>query len=296
MNAAAQVENDVHWLTKAAIGALGGIALTLLKLIDAKFYVGATSSIEVQAAYFTYLAYIALGSLAAVFISDHDLPPRKIKRSAFVLGLLAPSVLLAIVSQPVRVSAPQRDAAIPKISAFPFAAAHAAEPGLKALPPLPLSPLKPMGPVEPFKPGELGAKVELKMLPKSALQPTFLEAFWAAVGRKDLEQKYVFVVGSTQDKGKALEAAALTNEMLTPMGGLKTSIIQIEGKPDYYVTVGGFLDQRNALKVKADSNAIAAKFLAVEYATNKVAAEDRSRIAVLLADAPVVPTNALWKP
>jgi hypothetical protein len=291
----ATVENDVHWGTKAAIGALGGLALTLLKLIDAKFYVGATSSIEVQAAYFTYLAYIVLGSLAAVFIPDHDLPPRKTIRSAFVMGLLAPSVLLAIVSQPVHVSTPARDTAIPKISSLPFSAAHAQEPGLTEMPAFPAFPtMKPMPKVEPFNAGK-GFSVEYRVLPKSALQPSFREAFWAAVGRHDLETKYVYVVGTTQDKDKAMETATLANEVFAGTANLKSSILQIEGQPDFYVTVGGFVDQRNALKIKADSNAVAAKFFA-GYISNKLPLQNRSKIAVLLADAPVVPTNALLKP
>lgn len=289
MNQATQLD-EIPWWKKAAIGALGGLALTLLKLIDARFYVDAVSNIEVQAAYFTYLAYMILGSLAAVFISDHELPPRKIMRSAFVLGLLAPSVFLAIVSQPVRVSTPQRDVPIPKISALPFSSAHAEESSVKSLPPL-----KPLPGLSPLNPAELSLKVDFKTLPKSALEPSFFDAFRAAIGRRDLADKYVYVVGSTVDKDKALETATLTNEILARTGNLKSSIIQIAGQPNYYVTVGGFVDRQEALKIKAESNAQAAKFFASGiYPANGIPAGDRSKIAVLLADAPVVTTKALW--
>lgn len=286
MNEEHQILIDVPWWKKAAIGALGGLALALLKLIDARFYVDAASNMEVQAAYFTYVAYIVLGSLAAVFISDHDLPPRKIMRSAFVLGLLAPSVLLAIVSQPVRVNTPPKDVVIPRISWMPLAAAHADEPALKALPQ--------MNPLPQMRASPELLKVEFKTLPKSALQPTFSEAFRAAIGRKELSDKYVFVVGATPDKEKALETAALTNEMLGATGSLKSSIIQIEGQPNFYVTVGGFVDQQNAFRIKADSTAQVTKLLA-KFTADKTPIGNRAKIAVLLADAPVVTTTALSK-
>src|SRR3989304_1861072 len=101
--------DELTWLEKAGIGALGGLGLAILKLIDARFYLGTVSSVEPAAAYLTYFCYMLLGSLVAVFFTDHELPAdnelpaqkikrtQKMKRSAFVLGLLAPSVLLAIV-------------------------------------------------------------------------------------------------------------------------------------------------------------------------------------------------------
>jgi hypothetical protein len=97
--------NDLPWWSKAIIGATGGLALALLKLIDAKFYLASIASIEAHAAYLTYLCYALLGSVAAVFLTDHELPAQKIRRGAFVLGLLAPSVLLAIVNQPFKPTA-----------------------------------------------------------------------------------------------------------------------------------------------------------------------------------------------
>lgn len=94
--------DDLPWWHKATVGFLGGLSLALLKPIDARFYIGAASTVEAHAAYLTYFAYMLLGGLAAVFLADHDLPPKKILRSAFVIGILAPSVLLAIANQPFR--------------------------------------------------------------------------------------------------------------------------------------------------------------------------------------------------
>src|SRR5438309_1809680 len=89
------------WIDKAKIGAVGGIALALLKLIDNHFFVSACLMPEVYGNLLIYVAYVVLGMIVAVFLTDPELPASKLSRNAFVLGLLAPSVLIAISAKPL---------------------------------------------------------------------------------------------------------------------------------------------------------------------------------------------------
>jgi hypothetical protein len=267
--------DDVSWVTKACVGVLGGIALSLLKLIDANFYMGA-SSIVMQAAYFSYAAYMILGGMAAVFLADHDLPPRKIVRSAFVIGLLAPSLLLALASQPIRMtsSGSEGEKLIPKLSFAPVSAAMAQEPAKPASAPVSASHV-----------------VTVQEIPASALQPTFSDALKSVLGRDPIPEKYVYVIGSTTDKAKATSAAELVSKALGTQKA-KPSVIQVKGQPQFFVTVGGFVDFESAFKIKADSTAAVAKTLGDGQSTS-LSSDERSKLAAMFADAPVVKTKAL---
>lgn len=90
------------WWQKAIIGAIGGVCLSLLKLIEVKFYVGNSGFDEIIIGYLTYTTYIILGMIVAVFFTDHELPKQKREKNALILGLLVPSILIAIVTSPVR--------------------------------------------------------------------------------------------------------------------------------------------------------------------------------------------------
>src|SRR2546422_10636162 len=89
--------NEVSWTHKALIGAAGGLCLVLLKLIDASFYVGDISSKQAVVGYLTYLAYLIIGTIVAVFLSEHNVPKEKVIKSAFIAGLLGPSMLIALL-------------------------------------------------------------------------------------------------------------------------------------------------------------------------------------------------------
>ncbi len=77
-------------------GALGGIVLALLKLVESGFFLGNMWSSTAGAAYLTYIVYIFFGVVVAILFTERSLSVDKIKKSAFILGVLAPSVLLAI--------------------------------------------------------------------------------------------------------------------------------------------------------------------------------------------------------
>ena len=86
---------------KLLIGAIGAACLGLLKLIGANFYLAEASTAVATGAYLTYGALIVLGMVVAYFFAEDGPGAPQARRSAFTLGLLAPSVLIAIASRPL---------------------------------------------------------------------------------------------------------------------------------------------------------------------------------------------------
>ena len=83
---------EIPWTEKAIIGALGGGTFVLLFIINEGF------QLEYS---LTYLAYLMLGAIAGLFLTDQNLPPNKIQKSAFIHGLLVSSLLFIFLSQAV---------------------------------------------------------------------------------------------------------------------------------------------------------------------------------------------------
>lgn len=283
---------DLIWWKKAGIGAIGGFALALLKLIEAKFFLSSMHTVEAQAAYLTYFCYMLLGSVAAVFLADHELPTMKVRRSAFILGLLAPSVLLAIANQQIRI----KDAAvespvlrIPSLgslfvsSAFAqvqqIAATTTAKPGASALP-------------------ESTATPKFEVLSKASVQPSFSDALGAAIGRRDIVEPYVFVIGSTLSKQKAIDTATRMNSLLSaqqksPIDRIETRVVQFGGQSSYFVVLGelGSKEQLNQRRLDLTSSTI--KSLSAATSQSSIAQSERKNLADLLINAPVVSARAL---
>lgn len=275
--------HEMKWYEKALIGAVGGLALALLKLIDAKFFLSGVAPIEAYAAYLTYFCYVLLGSVAAVFLADHELPPAKIKRSAFVLGLLAPSVLLAIANQPVKSGDPERrqSAAIPALSWIPMSSAYAqgSQPSGRAA----------SGPT-------LSDKVEV--LSESSLKPSFANAFFAAVGRGELNVPYVYVVGGTSSKAKALDTAFKMQQVLSAdtAKNFQPRVVQVEGSSGYYVLVGDLASKQELTRVRTDATSTAIKSFGTTPTVGSISLAERKTLADLLVNAPVLPASALSIP
>ena len=192
---------------KAAVGALGGLALVLLKLIEVRFLIHEPSSGTVTAAYLTYGAYIALGVIVAVFFTDESLAADKTRKSAFVSGLLAPSVLLAVVNQG---HVPPRESSdkplIPKIADLIIPSAHAQG---------------------------AAPKPAVKPLSRSQLDSPFLDGVKIASGQSPTAY---YVLGESADKAKAFEYAAKVDRLLGAEH--RAQIIQIEDESRYIVTLG----------------------------------------------------------
>jgi hypothetical protein len=272
--------SDLTWWQKAGIGALGGLGLAVLKLIDQKFFLGSITSVEASAAYLTYICYMVLGSLAAVFLTDHDLPPVKVRRGAFVIGLLAPSVLLAIANQNVTQGPSKSDITkpIPKLSSLFLSSAYAEErPKLN----------------ENESPKNEPA---IAVLPKSTANPGFWDAVKAAVGRKEPDEKFVYVVGATPDKQKALDTAESMNALLFKPAGeekqVKSRAVKLEGEQGYFVVVGDVGMRDAVLRTKVEATSAAVKSLATDTVSLGGLAQ-RKELANLLVGAQVVPASAL---
>lgn len=272
---------DLPWWSKAGVGAVGGLALALLKLIDAKFYLSTWPSIEAYAAYLTYFCYMLLGSAAAVFLADHELPSQKVRRSAFVLGLLAPSVLLAIANQPFK-SAPAEQlpsAKIPWLGLIPLPAANA------------------QGASDPAGTGlRLVEKPRISLIPKSAQELTFYEAFAAALGRTVSHDQYLVIVGATESREKALatvnDIQVLFKASGTSVGASDPRVFKVEGSTKYVVTIGGTATLQAATAVKASASTRAIGGL-TNSQVSVLSVDQRKDLTNAVVNAPIISTRNL---
>jgi len=263
--------NEVPLKHKALIGAAGGFCLVLLKLIDAGFYVDDFFSKQAIVGYFTYLAYLIIGTIAAVVLSEHDVSKEKVRKSAFIVGLLGPSILIAILKQPVVPTQPITDLVpdIPKISRSLISPAHAQTRDVPAAP---------------------GSATSVQILKKEAVEPSFKEVLLTTIGRPVPIKDHVYVVGVAESESKAIAAAAAINEkILVQKQGLQAQVFKPEGMSKYYVTVGGLKEPGAAIKLGAAAQAIAIKTL------KEQTDEASKRAATLLIGGKVVDGKMLFK-
>lgn len=261
--------NEVSFKHKALFGAAGGLCLVLLKLIDASFYVDDFFSKQAIVGYFTYLSYLIIGTIAAAVLSEHDVPKEKIKKSAFIVGLLGPSILIAILKQPVVPSQPIKMPDIPKISGSLISLAHAQMRDVPAAP---------------------SSATSVHILKKEAVEPSFKEAFLAAIGRPVPTKDYVYAVGVADSENKAIAAAEVINKkILVQKQGLNAQVFKPEGTDKYYITLGGLKQASEAIQVGAVAQAIGIETLKGETD------EESKRAATLLVEGKVVNGKLLFK-
>lgn len=84
----------IPWFQKLVIGATGGLSLSILKLIQLNFYLDADKHATVLGGYLTLLGYLVLGTLVGFYFCEEQQDLNKTRKSAFMMGLLAPSILL----------------------------------------------------------------------------------------------------------------------------------------------------------------------------------------------------------
>lgn len=262
--------NGITWKQKAGIGAVGGLSLAMLKLIDAKFFLANVTTTDAVAAYLTYFCYMVLGMVVAVFLTDHDLPDEKIRRSSFILGLLAPSVLIAIVHQPVEGKKFYDEGInnVPKLSSWLLPSAHAQD---------------------PTAPGIATESAKYSVLQRSAVETDFPEAVWKAVGRQGSQGQYTYVVGSTTSKKKAMAAADGINGLFNwHKTSSKAQVVNPEGTENYYVMVG---------KLDSPDKVWRFKSLAQDAATDALKSKpsDFNDSATLLLRGKVVQADSLFR-
>jgi hypothetical protein len=256
------------------IGVLSGLAVSLVKLIQAGFYRGDPSGVELQAALFTYAAYLVLGALGAVFMVDHDSKGQKMLKGAFLTGLMAPSFFLAALSQPVshKFYGPYPAFQIPKLGELLIGSAHAQTPEKPSL-------------HDDLKSGEIFT------LDRDAVAPKFSDSVWRAFGVNVSQKSFTYVVGTTSDRLKAVATAQHINELVGQRGTkfpLKANVVQPEGLRDYFVTIGAIDDPRNVA-----FSAKAAREIAFDELSGSASPETK-RYATLILKGQIVDANSLF--
>ncbi|MGH8613172.1 MAG: hypothetical protein ACREYF_14425 [Gammaproteobacteria bacterium] len=267
--------SDVTWFHKAVIGACGGLCLSLLKLIDAQFYLDNFYSKQALVGYLTYLSFIIIGIFVAIFLCEHDALKEKTIRSSFVLGLLGPSILIAIVKQPGVIDEVGKGSLkdITRVGYVFISPAYAQPPD-----------------VSETATSTPSTRVPVKILKKEDVELSYKQAFWAAIGRSVPTQDYVYIVGVAENAAKAIETAEKINTISPDTAkGLNTQVLKPEGKNEYYITVGDLKTSKEALETKASAHAAAIDTLRGEPdETSKTA-------ATLLLEGEVVSGDLLFK-
>ena len=263
-------EISVGTIHKALIGGIGGLCLVLLKLIEHKFYIGLLTTNIALAAYLTYISYILLGMIVAAYFTDHDLPKEKCKRHALMMGLLAPSILIAIVSKPANLQ--DHDLivnSIPLITSLFFSSAYAQK--------------KTKSKQINMEPDNLVVEVSKKDL-DVALAKALVGAFFNYI-----VENYIYVVGVSEDKNKATDIARKINEILgCIIIDNKCARVYIpRGSNNKYVTVGALGSKQSAEKTRKLLINIMHKELTVN------SDKDILNIATLVSEGRIVPGIAL---
>jgi hypothetical protein len=217
---------------KLLIGACGGVCLSLIKLIEANFYL-ASSPTVIAGAYLTYAAYIGLGMFVGYFFSEEhkdDLP--KTRKSVFTMGLLAPSIIVALVSRPIQVP-----------SAVGANASSIQELGRNVI-----DLVAPRAFAQPTRVSVTG-DTTTQILRREDLSGGFQAGMKSALGRPLASERMLVVIGKASSEEAARRAARDFGAILVP-DSLRASVMRVEGGTDYFVVVGGLvtLDHAAALK------------------------------------------------
>jgi hypothetical protein len=201
-----------RWARLILGGALGGLALAVLRLIQAGFFVNEGLSVRATAALCTYVAY---------FLVDGDIPTHKTHKSAFTMGLAGPSILLSLASVGPRQPELERpDPPIQLLSRL-FVSKAVAQPE-----------------------SPRSASQGVKRLQRHETEPSFSDALLNAIGRPQPARRFLFVVGTTRLEAKAKELAAALNDspLLREHDMPSAQVIRPEGGRDLYVVLGSIGD------------------------------------------------------
>lgn len=257
----------------ASIGALGGLCLVLLKLMQAQFYLDNPQSRVAIVAYMTYCGFLVFSAVAGVYFAEHNA-----KKNTFIAGLLAPSILLTFFSAPnFKLDTIQTDApsSITKLSWLPISSAAAQTTNRNSEPP------------------NSPEKVVIKNITQNDLQTSYKEAILNALGRQIDPPKYLFLVGRTTDQKKAVTTAQTLNSRYTLQISQKFStpearVFQFNGSNEYFVSLGGIVTSIEATQVKK-----AAFDVAIEELTS--AKLESKTSASLLAEGVIIDARDLLK-
>lgn len=233
------------------IGALGGVSLALLKLVEAKFFLDQPYTSIVYAALLTYVAYIFFGVVVAGFFTDKELSDDKKVKQAFILGLLAPSVLLALASQPIgeklenKIDLVQD---IPSLSSVIIKEVYAYDDKC----------------IKDILVKSDGSCVQVDSFELGINQPSVKDALLSVIGRREITEEYVFVLGRTKNANVAEEYVNKINQEVLHKYGMKdvsASIVYNKNGKELFVSIGGPDSAEKLVGLRAESWAAAVESL-----------------------------------
>ncbi len=227
---------------KALIGACGGFCLSLIKLMDAGFYLDEQSIIALQG-YLFCLAYICMSMIGALFMDEKN--AQKLLRQS----LLIPSVFLAIVqggetdqNQEFQKenSTPQTEE-IQSLGDAPGSILH----NLTSF-------LIPSAMAQPPVAGDTLPRpnIIIDIISRSDLEPGIYEGAKYIWGRRTEPPKsFMFVVGKASSPARAAEIAGRIDS-LPGLGNHIISFAKFEGGSDIYLKFGGMMAEKEARELE----------------------------------------------
>jgi hypothetical protein len=209
---------------KFSIGAGAGLCLALVKLVEANFFIGQASQVVLGGA-LTMLAFAILAAVFTAFAEENE------RGKLFMQGLLAPSLLIALIHRGV--DAPEAkapDVAIPTlgmVSEFFVPTVLAQAPPTAAQP------------------------QAVQTIRSKELAGTATDGALMLLGRAQQQASYVYVVGKTADGAQAQKTAAIIRKSVKDAGAsAPVVVVQPQGSPDFFVTVGSFQTAAGATNVR----------------------------------------------
>lgn len=268
----------------AIIGAAGGLALSLLKLLEARFFVDAPLGAAAIGSYLSCASYMILGSLAATFLADHELTYQKLRKSAFMFGLAAPSVLFALTTQTLRpsepLSIPLPSGPIPSASSWlPIGYAFAQSIDSTVARP---------------------TQDRVLVLPETALKPSLADGFAAAWGRGTIQPRFAYVLGKGTDKSVAISTAANLNALLSSQPEVQSpdlvaNVVRVKGGSEYFIVVGGIGAKQDVAQtwIRAQKAVNAYSATGLQETPNGLSMEEVRALIQRVREAPVIPAMDL---
>ena len=255
-------------ITKILAGAVGGISLAMLKLIDAGFYIHkGIEHPDAITGYMTYLCFVFLGMVVAVFLSEETESEQKNKKDAFILGLLAPSLLIAIVTSPAGVGGGaglrslENHADQVTIPQLPSDTDASAGRGL-------VDWLVGTAYAQVDKdPVLILQKNEFKELRKKDFKSPTGMRFLEALGRKVPSEEYIIVLGQTKDIKTAKLARRNVDNLIKKYStkadktDLRVVVKKLEGSNQYVLLLGERYSSWDALAVQKHATRVAGRAL-----------------------------------
>jgi len=288
--------NTIAWNEKAIIGASGGLSLVILKLIEADFFLTSSlSEAEILARYLTYIAYLLLGVMVAIFFTDSEGKKEKVRKNAFISGLVAPSLLLALLSPPnlgegvdPTTSIQQFGERIEPSNFSPLGAESASDNDASdddnnsKLNFAPTFSRVRSTDAQVSKSTIVNGVKVLDIVPDDIEKATFGQLLLGAIGRNPNLKNYVFVVGKTRSQHNAVNIAVNINSFIKKkrsLGVPRAIVIHPKNTNQYYITIGEINLKKDAKLIKRKIHGYASKIL---YGDKQVTQKNRKIASSLL--------------